>query len=186
MFLRDILDMPEPVVAEPEPIPPSAAFTPSCHRLDCTFDGSASTDPDGSIVSYAWDWGDGTEPSITGTGNSSRVHTYASPGTYTVTLTVTDDDGVANRASQAVTVSLPILGLTATTYRQKGGQKVDLHWTDAETSQVDVYRNGTLVARPDNDGYYTDSPSGKHGKFTYKVCEASSTSVCSKDATISY
>jgi PKD domain-containing protein/parallel beta helix pectate lyase-like protein/F5/8 type C domain-containing protein/uncharacterized protein DUF1565 len=174
---------PEP---EPEPIPPSADFSSTCHRLDCVFDGSASSDPDGSIVSYAWNWGDGTDPSVLGTGNTSRAHTYASPGTYTVTLTVTDDDGATSSTSRAVTVSLPVLGLTATTYKQKGGQKVDLRWTDAETSQVDVYRNGTRVARPDNDGFYTDSPSGKHNTFTYKVCEAASTSVCSKDVTIRY
>lgn len=50
------------------------------------FDGSGSSDPDGSIVSYQWDFGDGS----TGTG-VSPVHSYNSDGSFTVTLTVTDD-----------------------------------------------------------------------------------------------
>ena len=52
------------------------------------FDGTGSSDPDGTIVSYDWDFGDGT----TGTGPQPQ-HTYAAPGVYDVTLTVTDDAG---------------------------------------------------------------------------------------------
>jgi DNA-binding beta-propeller fold protein YncE len=52
------------------------------------FQGGPSTDPDGSIAKYAWDFGDGS----TGTG-ANPTHTYAQPGTYTVRLTVTDDEG---------------------------------------------------------------------------------------------
>lgn len=56
-----------------------------------SFDGSGSTDVDGTIVSYAWDFGDGG----TGTGVSA-THTYASAGTFTVTLTVTDNGGATD------------------------------------------------------------------------------------------
>jgi PKD repeat protein len=52
------------------------------------FDGSASNDPDGSVVSYEWNFGDGN----TGTG-VGPVHIYTTAGTYTVQLTVTDDSG---------------------------------------------------------------------------------------------
>ncbi|WP_319548777.1 FG-GAP-like repeat-containing protein [Desulfogranum marinum] len=65
------------------------------------FDASGAYDPDGSIVSYTWDYGDGTGSGVTSS------HTYNTPGTYNVVLTVTDDDGSANTASQTITVGTP-------------------------------------------------------------------------------
>ncbi|NNE34804.1 MAG: PKD domain-containing protein, partial [Rhodothermales bacterium] len=62
-------------------------------------DASASTDADGTIVSYAWSYGDGT----TGTGQAVD-HTYTSPGTYSLRLTVTDDDGAVNASTVTITV----------------------------------------------------------------------------------
>ncbi len=79
---------------------PTADFTHDCTDLDCTFDASASSDPDGSITSYDWELGDGN----TDTGEVVD-HTYAEGGTYTVNLTVTDDDGATDTASQDVSVS---------------------------------------------------------------------------------
>ena len=67
---------------------PSAAFSVSCVGLNCTFDASASFDADGTIESYAWDFADGQ----TGTGQTVS-HLYGAPGTYAVTLEVTDNDG---------------------------------------------------------------------------------------------
>ena len=64
------------------------------------FDGSASYDPDGPIVSYAWDFGDGKSAS-----EASVKHTYTAVGTYTVTLTVTDDLGAAAKDLAIVTVA---------------------------------------------------------------------------------
>jgi len=55
------------------------------------FDGSGSNDPDGTIVSYDWNFGDGH----TGTGVKPS-HKYSSSGTYDITLTVTDDDGLTD------------------------------------------------------------------------------------------
>ena len=64
-----------------------------------TFDGSASTDDDGTIASYQWDFGDGT------TGNGATVsHRYRAGGNYTVTLTVTDDDGATNADTTTVNI----------------------------------------------------------------------------------
>ena len=57
-----------------------------CTDFTCDFDGSLSSDPDGTIGSYAWDFGDGA----TATGETTS-HTYAVADTYTVTLTVTDN-----------------------------------------------------------------------------------------------
>jgi PKD repeat protein len=64
------------------------------------FDGSGSADPDGSIVTYAWDFGDGG----TGTGVSPS-HTYAAAGVYTVSLTVTDDDGLSDTAATTANIA---------------------------------------------------------------------------------
>jgi PKD repeat protein len=81
-------------------VPPSASFTSNCDQLGCAFDGSGSSDSDGSITSYAWDFGDGA----TGTGVSPQ-HTYTAAGTYTVKLTVTDDRGGTDTATQQVKVA---------------------------------------------------------------------------------
>ena len=78
--------------------PPVASFTASCAGLDCTLDGTASTDADGTIASYGWTFGDG------GTGSGSVVtHSYAA-GTHTAVLTVTDDDGATASTSRTVVV----------------------------------------------------------------------------------
>ncbi|NKZ08816.1 PKD domain-containing protein [Actinomadura latina] len=79
---------------------PQAAFTANCDKLDCAFDASGSADPDGSIASYAWDFGDGG----TGTGATPQ-HTYADAGEYTVKLTVTDDRGGKGTKTQTLTVA---------------------------------------------------------------------------------
>ncbi|NPE30436.1 PKD domain-containing protein [Methanococcoides sp. SA1] len=64
-----------------------------------TFDGSASFDPDGSIVSYDWDFGDGTA----GVGELTS-HTYSSPNIYVVTLEVTDNNGLIGTDTSTVSV----------------------------------------------------------------------------------
>jgi subtilisin len=80
--------------------PPTSSFTFSCTDLTCSFDGTGSSDSDGSLVGYAWDLGDGT----TATG-STVSYTYAAGGNYGVSLTVTDDAGASDSSSQTVSVS---------------------------------------------------------------------------------
>ncbi|MBN2543838.1 PKD domain-containing protein [bacterium] len=84
--------------------PPVALFdlTPTAGNspLDVDFDGSASYDPDGIIISWAWNFGDGNS----GTG-ATISHTYTNPGNYTITLTVTDDTGISSSISKTLRVN---------------------------------------------------------------------------------
>jgi len=88
---------------------PSAAFTAMAADLSLSVDGTSSFDPDGTLTSYAWDFGDGT--SATG---PTASHTYAVGATYTVVLTVTDNDGASSSSSRAVGVQSPNLLPSAT------------------------------------------------------------------------
>jgi PKD repeat protein len=89
-------------------VAPKAAFTTGATNLALSVDGSTSSDPDGTISSYAWDFGDGG----TGTGATAQ-HTYAAAGTYTVTLTVTDNGGATNSTSQQIAVTAPLVAVYA-------------------------------------------------------------------------
>jgi PKD repeat protein len=80
--------------------PPTAAFTASPAGLGVSFDATGSSDADGTVAGYAWDFGDGQ----TGSGATPN-HAYAAPGTYAVRLTVTDDDGATAATTRSVTVS---------------------------------------------------------------------------------
>src|SRR5207247_1802404 len=82
--------------------PPVAAFTQSCPTLTCSFT-STSSDPDGTIAAYSWNFGDGTPASTL----QNPSHTYAAGGSYTVQLTVTDNQGAGNSTSHTVGVTPP-------------------------------------------------------------------------------
>lgn len=79
-----------PVAVTRDNAAPEVAFTASCTFLDCSFDASGSADTDGTITSYAWDYGDGATETTTG---ASAHHTYGAAGDYVVTLRLTDNDG---------------------------------------------------------------------------------------------
>jgi PKD repeat protein len=88
-------------------IPPTADFTFTTSDLTATFT-DASTDPDGTIVGWLWNFGDGNTST-----QQNPIHTYTAGGTYTVTLTVTDDDGASDSTSKPVTVIAPNIPPTA-------------------------------------------------------------------------
>jgi serine protease len=111
--------------ATPIDTPPAASFISSCAGAGCTFDGSASTDDHG-ITRYAWDFGDGQ-------GDSSGAvvgHTYASSGTFTVRLTVTDTANQSDTEAQSVTVTTggaPCTGCEAFSGSLSGTGDSDYH-----------------------------------------------------------
>ncbi len=89
-------------VGAPVDQPPTPAFTTSCAQLSCSFDGTGSTDPDGTVSSYAWNFGDGATGSA-----ATPVHAFVTAGTYPVQLTVTDNAGAAASTTRQVTVTAP-------------------------------------------------------------------------------
>jgi parallel beta-helix repeat protein len=82
--------------------PPNASFSVQCTDLTCEFDASASSDEDGIVASFLWQFGDGQ-----GSESALASHTYASAGTYEVSLEVHDDDGSMASATQVISVSAP-------------------------------------------------------------------------------
>jgi PKD repeat protein len=154
---------------------PHASFTLTCTSLACNFDAGASSDPDNGIAGYAWNFGDESIP-LSG---PTVSHTYPKPGSYTVTLTVTDHAAATDVTSKTFN---PI-SVSARGYRQNGAQKVNLSWTGASGTSFDVYRNDSKVASLQAFSY-ADTVTGK-GSFSYKVC-AHANSVCSNTASVSF
>ena len=90
-----------------------------------SFDASNSLDPDGSITSYAWDFGDGS----TGTGMTT-THAFATDGTYSVNLTVTDNDGKTGSLSKNVSIETKPPQTPVIASVVKGtGKEVKISWS---------------------------------------------------------
>jgi hypothetical protein len=107
-----------------------------------TFNGSGSYDPDGTIVDYSWDFGDGS-PAVNGT--ATPTHTYTSAGTYTVTLNVTDDSGAID--TDTATVEVAGNTYTLTTFSTDGGNVT----TPGEgNNNYNCSQLVSLVATPDS------------------------------------
>lgn len=90
----------------------NAAFTaqPASGRppLEVSFDASASSDQDGTIISYEWDFGDGQSDE-----GLTTTHTYTSIGTYSVLLKVSNDAGATHSTSQEIRVGVPTAAFVA-------------------------------------------------------------------------
>lgn len=173
---------------EPAPnAPPTASFTFTTNGLTATFTDT-STDSDGTVVSRSWDFGDGSSSA-----GQHLSHTYGVEGTYTVKLTVTDNNGAPDSISQSVTVTAsepepepPPAGgftLTASGYRVKGAHHVDLNWSGAASDTVDIYRDGAIIASPGGSSYTDITGNKGGGSYVYNVCE-SGTSTCSNEVTV--
>lgn len=125
-----------PVVTEPDPESgaPSASFTFERTKFgtEISFDATDSVDPDGTIVSWEWNFGDGESGS-----GQQLVHSYPSAGAYSVMLTVTDDDG--NRGSATASVSLATIAGTLSF------QTTSFQTTSLQSTSVQNDNSSTLV-----------------------------------------
>jgi PKD repeat protein len=149
---------------------PSSGIAP----LAVAFDGSASHDSDGTVVSYGWAFGDG------GTGSGANVgHTYSAAGNYTATLTVTDDRGATGKATVSISattdpnvIAAPA-NLTASVSRAGA---VTLKWADNSSNETGFYverapSGSTSYVRVATVGAnvttFTQSPGS--GRYVYRV-----------------
>jgi PKD repeat protein len=166
--------------------PPVASFTFGCVGLTCAFTDNSS-DVDGSIASWSWDFGDDLASST----EQNPSHAYASDGNYTVRLTVTDNDGATADITHTVSVSTvpppSEITLAVSVRKSKNVRYADLVWSPINLAgNVDIF--GTLLGQVTtlNDGEYTDGPFPKGvTTATYKVCEAG-TNTCSNLVTVSW
>jgi hypothetical protein len=105
---------------------------------------------------------------------ASPTPTPTPTATATVTPTVTPTPTPAQ------------ITLTAQGRLIRGQRAADLSWSGATTSRVDVYRDGVLIVRTRNDGFYRDKIGGPPpGTFTYQVCNRGS-QTCSNQATVTF
>jgi PKD repeat protein len=150
----DLLATPVGAVPPPPNLPPTASFAASASGLATTVDGSSSSDPDGTVASYAWTFGDGGTAS-----GATAAHTYAAAGTYTVTLTVTDDDGATGTTTRQVTVSAPPTPTTLAT--DAFGRTVTNGWGTAEAGGAWTVGGGsTRFSVAGGTGVQTVAPGG--------------------------
>lgn len=136
--------------------PPIASFTADPMQgvapLNVSFDASASVDPDGTIVSYIWDFGDGSP--IQTTSNPTITHTYTSSNVYTVTLIVVDNDGDQGQTSLDIQVQpkASITGLLVTPSLPVGEYVVVMPLCNVAQNLVLTFKNSETGAQVDQTG----------------------------------
>jgi parallel beta-helix repeat protein len=158
---------------------PTASFTISPTStvvgIPITLDGTTSLDPDGSISSYSWDFGDGT----TGTG-SIVSHSYSTADTYTIKLTVRDNEGAisipatdtvivsSNKPSAPTNLKITAIdGKPTLTWSQPlnpGGSQITMYRIYRGTSLDSLRRIGTATAMS-----YVDNSAVSAQSYYYAV-----------------
>jgi hypothetical protein len=185
------------IVAEPEPNrPPTAGNVSVAVDAGATVSWSASVDdPDDDPLTCAI----GSQPAK---GTATLAGCQVGAGTYTAqagstgsdsfTYTVNDGDGGSATGTVSVTINTvaeppAAISLAVRAYKVKGVQKADLTWSGTTSANVNIFRDGILVATTrDGGGAYTDNIERRGGgSYTYQVCEAGTTT-CSNEVAVSY
>jgi PKD repeat protein len=113
--------------------PTASMAPPVCTALACTFHSTSVDVAPGTIVSTEWDFGETGSPTNTASGIDA-THTYAAAGTFVVTLTVTDNEGLTASTTQSVTVTGP----TGQSCVSNGVTEVTCTITLAQNSKVTI------------------------------------------------
>jgi len=119
--------------------PPAAVITASATSGNipfiASFNASQSVDPDGTIAAYTWNFGDGSSAS-----GSAVTHTFTAAGTYSVSLTVTDNQGAMSAAKVTISAIDPyVLNAPSGLSSAVSGKVVSLKWTDNSNNETGFY-----------------------------------------------
>jgi PKD repeat protein len=116
--------------------PPTAGFTFTCNAAVCTFTSTSSDAPPGTIVGFAWDFGDDETSTA-----SAPTHQYVivNPSEFTVTLTVTDNEGATDVETQTISVNPPAPGEEGC---ERDGKRVHCNLNIAERSTIKLKLTG--------------------------------------------
>jgi len=155
--------------------PPVASFsfapTQAAPGETITFDATGSSDPDGSIVRYDWDFGDGTVLSDAG---PTPTHTYATEDVFTVALTVTDNDGASVQANAVISTVPP--GEVALIYHYTFDANSGIGTTVNDVSGFGIPANATTYVSTTPTQFFTNATPSPDGSF-YGDFEASRSSL---------
>ena len=162
---------------------PVSNFAFNCTDLSCDFTDNSTDDT--AVVSYDWDFGDGNSST-----NQNPTHVYAAEGTYNVTLTVADGEGLTDAGNQSVTVTDAPTGggdftLSASGSKVKGKIVNDLAWNGSSAGSFDIYYDGVILTTVSGTSYTHDTGRKGGGIFTYEVCEQG-TLTCSNTAVVNF
>ncbi len=178
----------QPLNTTPTVTVSSPTITSVNEGVSVSFIGSASDNQDGNLTSRMV-WTSNVLGQIGVGGSFSRSLTA---GTHVITASATDNAGATASKQLTLSVSASLQAptvqptLTASGYKVKGAQRVDLTWSGFSTTNVDVYRNGSKIVVTANDGYQTDNINAKGGgTYKYRLC-ASGSSTCSVETVVAF
>lgn len=137
----------------PPNTPPTAGFTHVCDKDNCSFTSTSTDVAPGTIVTFAWDFGDGATADVA---NPSHRYAVINPTDFTVTLTVTDNEGATDVETQTITVSPPPPGAEGCT---TSGVRVDCRLDIAVRSAIKLKLTG-ISCSLDHERVVIPPPSG--------------------------